>query len=143
MNKIKKILKSFLAASLFVVGLVCNPLNINAQERAGVVQYTYLTGTINGTDIGGTVTVRLRMSVTNDGVTVTMGYPASGSSCSSSRTMTSCTFTDISHSGTSYVGSNSQLKVRFKITLRTNTTTENRTYEAYISGNVLRSIEQK
>ena len=142
MKTIKKILKSFLAVSLFVVGLACNPLNINAQERAGTVRYTYLTDTITGTDIGGTVTVRLRVSIISDGVTETMGYPSSGSSCSSSRSNVTCTFTDIGDYGTSYEGSSSILTIRFKITLRTSTTTENRTYNAYVSNNVLTGIEE-
>ena len=41
MNKIKKILKSFLAVSLFVVGLVCNPLSIKAEEAGTYAAPSY------------------------------------------------------------------------------------------------------
>ena len=41
MNKIKKILKSFLAASLFVVGLVCNPLNIKSNDAGTYAAPSY------------------------------------------------------------------------------------------------------
>ena len=41
MNKIKKILKSFLAVNLFVVGLVCNPLSIKAEEAGTYAAPSY------------------------------------------------------------------------------------------------------
>ena len=142
-KRLNKTLKILLCSIMLVIGLFMNPLKVNAESRAGLVQYRYLNGTINGTDIGGTVSVRLRVYTTNDGITESMGYPASGSSCSSSNATVSCTFTDISHTGTSYVGSSSQLVIRFRITLQNTTTIENRTYEAYIVGNRLTKIEQK
>ena len=112
MNKIKKLLKSLLATSLFVVGLVCNPLNIKANDvepAAAVTPYTREYAYVLDYS---TVYIKLKFTPSAGYTRVTY----QSATCEAFASNTSCSVGVISSGGYTDSDYNSRLVIKLRMT---------------------------
>ena len=139
----KKLIKILLCANMLITGLAFNPIKIYANGRASNVSYGYITRTINNTDIGGNVTVKLRVAYINTGFTTELDYIEGNSICTASSTNVSCSIVNDTSSGYSSVDSASSMIIDFDIHLTRLNGSEVLEYTATITRNVLTSFGKR
>ena len=140
---LKKMFKSLLCVSILVTGLVFDPIKSYANGRASNVSYGYLTKTIANTDIGGTVTVKLRVAYINTGFSTDIDYIEGSSVCTASKTNVTCSIINDTSSGYSSNSSASSMIVNFDIYLYRLNGEETLEYTATITRNIIASFGKR
>lgn len=140
---IKKVFKFILCACMLATGLLMDPIKTYANERASNVTYGYLTRTIYNTDVGGNVTVKLRVAYINTGFSTELDYIEGGSICTATKTNVSCSIVNDTSYGSSSSTTASSLVVNFDIKLTRTNANETLYYTATITRNSIASFGQR